>query len=73
VLPGLLVSDSAEHRHGVRTCRMMPSVIPVLPARPPRRARADLAARRAAGLWGDRRGHRAPGRGTRAPDPGHHP
>jgi len=42
-------------------------------ARPARRARADLPARpqRAARLGGDRRGHRAPGPGTRPPDPGH--
>ena len=40
-----------------------------------RRARADLPARpqRAAGIGGDRRGHRAPGPGARPPDPDHHP
>ena len=39
------------------------------------RARADLPAgpERAAGLRGDRRGHRAPGPGARAPDADHHP
>src|SRR5580692_10706973 len=44
-------------------------------ARHGRRACADLAARleRAAGLRGHRRRYRAPGPGTRAPDPGHHP
>jgi hypothetical protein len=43
--------------------------------RPAGRARADLAARveRAAGLRGDRRGYRAPGPRTWAPDPDHHP
>ena len=42
---------------------------------PPRRACADLPARpeRAAGIRGDRRRHRAPGPGTRAPDPDDHP
>ena len=40
-----------------------------------RGARPDLPAgpQRPAGVRGDRRGHRAPGPGTRAPDPGHHP
>ena len=44
-------------------------------ARPPVRARADLAARpeRAAGLRGHRRRHRAPGLGARPPDLDHHP
>jgi hypothetical protein len=44
-------------------------------ARPARRARPHLAARaqRAARIGGHRRGHRAPGPGTRAPHPGHHP
>jgi hypothetical protein len=39
------------------------------------RARAGLTARteRATGIRGHRRGHRAPGPGTRAPDSGHHP
>jgi site-specific recombinase XerD len=39
------------------------------------RARADLAARaeRATRIGGHRRGHRAPGAGTRAPDSGHRP
>jgi integrase/recombinase XerD len=40
-----------------------------------RRARIDLAARaqRPASIRGDGSGHRAPGSGTRAPDPRHHP
>jgi hypothetical protein len=39
------------------------------------RARDDLAARaeRPAGIGGHQRGHRAPGHGTRAPDPDYHP
>jgi hypothetical protein len=39
------------------------------------RARPDLPARpqRASGIGGHRRRHRAPGPGTRAPDPRHHP
>ncbi len=62
----------ARHRAGRQRTRRPPGRCR---ARTTRRARADLpaCAERAAGIRGHRRGHRAPGPGARAPDPGHHP
>ena len=62
----------ARHRPGPQRGRRAPGR---RRARPGRRARADLPAgpQRAAGVGGDRRGHRAPWPRARPPDPGDHP